>query len=459
MNRFKTLFLILSIGLGLILSSASAQDGKNMAKKPASRPTRTVTRRAPAPPRVKRPPTIKAPKTVRTVRPRAVPSRPRSPVPAKTAPPKRTAQAQVPRRSSSPQRRNVSSRAKVRQTVPAPLPRTRPRFHYEPPTPKTPKKRNLKKSPLPPPGTGSTPSLSFSVRKSPFGPASPQKKGNGNGGNGGNGNGNGNGGNGGNGNGGHDRIIYCCCCGLPWWDCAWCRFWTPMWWFYSGYDYFSWNHYWLSDWNARFIAFHEECDLDDLSPSIYTPPALIIDPNSEAIALLDKGAALFREGRYQEAMEVFLKARLADLDLAVPRFAYAHSLFALGFYGLAAREIRGGMELMPEWVDMGGDLKLMYGDEKDFEEQLEALISYLKVLRDDEDALLVLGYVSYFSGDLYKAEKAFTKLAENSSAETAEVAGTFISAIDTIKERLAAEGKDSSIIPDDGVTIDDLLEE
>jgi tetratricopeptide (TPR) repeat protein len=281
---------------------------------------------------------------------------------------------------------------------------------------------------------------------------------NGGGGNGGGGN-NG-GGNNGNNDGDDNRtIIYCYCCGHPWWDCPWCRYWSPVCWSYCGYDWYFWGSYWRPGWDACFIEFHNTYNFSNHYPSIYTAPALTIDPTSRAIEYLDQGAALFREGRYQESLRYFRLAHLADLNFAIPRFAYAHVLFALGLYDFTAEEIRLGLALLPEWVDMGGNMKLMYGEEQDFDDQFSSLFAHLKVFPNDEKALLVLGYVSYFTGDLYLAEKAFDHLSRSPDAGISVTAELFRSAVSRVKDRLLAAGKkDHALLTDDGVTVGDILQ-
>ncbi len=166
-----------------------------------------------------------------------------------------------------------------------------------------------------------------------------------------------------------------------------------------------------------------------------------MDPTSESLEYLDEGANFFREGKYQEALHMFRLATLADLNFAIPKFAYAHALYALGMYEYAAYEIRLGMCLMPDWPEMGGDLTLMYGDPADFEEQLSALRAHIEIMISDQDALLVLGYVSFFSGDLNTAEESFKEFEFSTDRDTAYTAELFMNTIQTIKEELASQGK------------------
>jgi hypothetical protein len=268
----------------------------------------------------------------------------------------------------------------------------------------------------------------------------------------------GNPGSGDDGGGGKDRTIYCPCCGCPWRNCMWCDYWSPMFWSYLDDAPDDWDQYWYPEWEDVFTEYHHDYNFEDHYPSIYTSAALILDPTSKALEYLDEGTNLFRQGEYMEALHLFRLATLADLNFAIPKFAYAHALFALGLYDYGAYEIRMGLVLLPEWTEMGGDLKLMYGVPDDFEEQLDALTGHLKVWPDDEDALLVLGYVSYFSGDLYMAEKVYQKLLKSTAADSAYTAGLFMESIRLIKERRVDTGNQDQIPPDDGITIDEILQ-
>lgn len=465
MNKLKLIVAILAVTVGFSFQPAWSQSTDDTKKGRASSSSKTGSRastktskpstpskkvtpsRTVKPSRVVKPAKVvkpvTPPKPTRTVRPTKVSKTAPAPKPAAS-----TRSVKPPTVSKPP--KTVPSRGSSltppgSDKVPDSMRKARPQFRYEP------KPRSKKPSG----GIGITPGKSGSAAP---GIGASRKNDNGSGGNGGNG------GNGNNGNGDDDDndrdvvIIYCHCCGCPWWDCAWCRFWSPIYWCYCGYDYYYWQHYWNHSWNKRFAHFHSHYDFSGAYPSIYSSQALMIDPQSEAIRYLDEGAALFREGRYLEACEKFRLATLVDLDFAVPKFAFAHGLFALGLYDTAAFEILRGLAIMPEWIEVGGDLKLMYGDPNDFEEQKNGLIAHLKLHRDKENALLVLGFVSYFSGDLYLAEKVFQRLAASSSADTAAASALFLNAVERIKTTMAQMGS-KDLLTDDGLTIDQILQQ
>jgi hypothetical protein len=101
----------------------------------------------------------------------------------------------------------------------------------------------------------------------------------------------------------------------------------------------------------------------------------------------------------------------------------------------------------------------MYGNLDDFEQQRAALMSHLRVWSSDEDALLVLGYISYFSGDVYTAGKVFERLRASYSQEMAHAADLFMTSIEEIKKKLVEQGKLDEFLPDDGRTLEQILQQ
>jgi len=229
-------------------------------------------------------------------------------------------------------------------------------------------------------------------------------------------------------------------------------------WSYCGHNSYYWENYWYpKKWGTYFVEYHNQYDYVNTYPNIYSPPAMVLDPNTQIIDYLDQGAEFFRIGEYLEALHMFRLATLVDLNFAVPKFAYAQALFALGIYDYAAYEIRLGLELLPEWVEIGGDITLMYGDIANFEEQLSILKTHLMLYPDDEDAILVFGYVSFFSGDLYIAQKAFEALSTSNLKTNQETAVLFRSMIDNIKGLILAQDPQSAILKDDKITLRELI--
>ncbi len=147
-------------------------------------------------------------------------------------------------------------------------------------------------------------------------------------------------------------------------------------------------------------------------PATITAAVDALDKNSSASTLMRQGGELFRGRDYLEAAKSFRQAIPLDVDNALPRFSFAHALFALGDYENAAYSIRRGLDLMPDWVSSGNNLWAAYGDARDFRDQRSALASWCKLNPTDGESLATLGYVDFFTGNLAGAKTAFTKLQE-----------------------------------------------
>lgn len=162
-----------------------------------------------------------------------------------------------------------------------------------------------------------------------------------------------------------------------------------------------------------------------------------LQQNEAAVTWLEEGARHFKAGRYAEAADAFRQAMLLEPENAVPKFALAHALFALGDYGNAAFLIRRGMKILPDWPREGSSLHELYGKPGDLKEHVLALRVYLDLHPDDLDARFLLGYVAFFTGDLDGAEAAFSAvLAANPASVEAQA---FLERIAEIRKLLPAE--------------------
>ncbi|MFO0984197.1 MAG: tetratricopeptide repeat protein [Planctomycetota bacterium] len=151
------------------------------------------------------------------------------------------------------------------------------------------------------------------------------------------------------------------------------------------------------------------------------PAVSYIDDGGSSTTLVDRGNELFHGGDYVSAAEAYRQAILADLSNATAKFGYARALFALGNYPFAALAIRMGMKLAPDWPVVGGDLRDGYGNTQDFTAHAQALDRYRSERPDDPAALLVAGYVHYFTGDFDRAATDFDRLVQaNASDEVAK---------------------------------------
>ena len=225
----------------------------------------------------------------------------------------------------------------------------------------------------------------------------------------------------------------------------------PYWWyhsnFYWGHRYFTaypWYHFWFGYYPIyhsysypRYVYYQPTPYPVYRDEVVYYPvyaeagtvaaPAEepYIDPDlaeelerlkaeETAVEALGQGAVKFKSGEYAAAAEAFRQAVVAAPKNAVPKFAFAHALFARGEYEYAAFMLRRGMELLPNWPSVGTALHELYGNPDDLVEHTIALRTYLDLREADVGGHFLLAYVTYFSGDLDGAEKQFRKLLETS---------------------------------------------
>jgi len=172
--------------------------------------------------------------------------------------------------------------------------------------------------------------------------------------------------------------------------------------------------------------------------------------NESAMTWLESGAREFKSRSYPAAADAFRRAMLLEAGNAVPKFALAHALFALGDYTNAAFMIRRAMQILPEWPSVGTSLHELYGNEGDLAEHTIALRVFLDASPADGDARFLLAYVSYFSGDLDAAEAAFATVAASNpaSVETQQ----FVARIAEIRATLPADVVEvpTPIVPTEG---------
>lgn len=131
--------------------------------------------------------------------------------------------------------------------------------------------------------------------------------------------------------------------------------------------------------------------------------------------------AYFREGRYQDAVDAYLRALTYLPDDASIHMALADALFALGDYHYAAFMIGKAFELDPSLASVVIDKHKFYDDPAKFDAQLETLRRYTEEKPYDAAAMLVFAVNLRFAGDAAGAERALTRVLEvdkdNAAAE------------------------------------------
>jgi hypothetical protein len=167
-----------------------------------------------------------------------------------------------------------------------------------------------------------------------------------------------------------------------------------------------------------------EASIDAEGETVRVTPAAtrgLPAPSKETLA--ERHVALadvyFRDGRYQDAADSYLRALSYLADDASIHFALADALFALGDYHYAAFMIGKALDLDPELAELTIDKRTFYADAKAFESQLETLRRYVAEKPYDAAAQLVLGYNLRFSGDDSGAERAFARVLEIDKRSTA----------------------------------------
>ncbi|MFG0317230.1 MAG: hypothetical protein ACF8XB_08160 [Planctomycetota bacterium JB042] len=238
--------------------------------------------------------------------------------------------------------------------------------------------------------------------------------------------------------------------GAPCWSPAWWCAWWPLYSVHPGYvhcvptyvpvyqgDVIVYQPYDEFDVVEEFVPVDGELPEEGVDPFLEAE-LLRLSEIEAAVRALEEGAQLFLDGLYAEATDAFRRAMLAAPDNAIPKFAMANGLFALGEYGYAAFLLRRGVEIVPTWPSAGPDLRELYGDEDDLLEHQIALEVTVESLPNDGELRLLAGYVAFFTGDLDTAEHQFRALL--ALAPDDAFARTFLGRIAEIRLLLAEEG-------------------
>ncbi len=152
----------------------------------------------------------------------------------------------------------------------------------------------------------------------------------------------------------------------------------------------------------------------DAAPVAAADDGAPAEPDATALAeaQLRLGDFYFKEGRYDDAVEAYLKALSYAPDDGSIHFVLADALFAQGDYHYAAFMISRGLELDPSLAEVDTDKRSFYGDPADFDRQMEVLAAYLKDKPYNAAAQLVMGYNLKLSGRTAAAVKSFERVLE-----------------------------------------------
>lgn len=128
-----------------------------------------------------------------------------------------------------------------------------------------------------------------------------------------------------------------------------------------------------------------------------------------ARASLDRGVAMFRAGRYQDALDAFRLAASSNQGDAASRLLVGNAYFALGRYHNAMSFIRRAFELQPAIARLDFDIRNEYGDAADFDRHFEALRKAAADRPGDARVWALLGYMQRFSGRRNESTAALKK--------------------------------------------------
>lgn len=123
------------------------------------------------------------------------------------------------------------------------------------------------------------------------------------------------------------------------------------------------------------------------------------------------GARLFTQGLYHRAAEQFRQATRQVADDATPHFYLAQSLFAAGKFSEAARAVKDGLKINPDWVEADFDMRDLYGNPGDLVPQINTLARDLKANPLDKNALFLLGFELFMTGEKARAQTVFEQVA------------------------------------------------
>ncbi len=153
--------------------------------------------------------------------------------------------------------------------------------------------------------------------------------------------------------------------------------------------------------NEALQEFREEQKSDVQQQPADAPPAPTAedaDPAALVEAAIARGDAAFEAGSYQQAQEEYVRALVHAGDDAGVRVALGLAEYALGAYGDASAAIRRALADSGALARSDFDLRLVYGRPDDAEAHRRALEDYVAQNPADSDALFLLGFVRYFSG-------------------------------------------------------------
>lgn len=160
-----------------------------------------------------------------------------------------------------------------------------------------------------------------------------------------------------------------------------------------------------------------------------------------AARFVERGDGLFRQQKFNAALQRYKSAAQFAPDLATAHFRKGLALIALGKYDLASTAYRQGLRVDPTWIQTGFRLDLIYQDNRTSKTtHLESLASVALRNPANADLLFLVGTFLYFDGQQDRSLRFFQRAAELSSNRDTHVA----SFLEAMEQSAAKQGKETA---------------
>jgi hypothetical protein len=153
------------------------------------------------------------------------------------------------------------------------------------------------------------------------------------------------------------------------------------------------------------------------------PRATNADARARSQRFIVLGDGYFAKQAYSDASQRYKLAAQAAPDMADGFFRQGIALVALGHYEAAARSLKRGLTIKPDWADSDFRLDMLYGDNGLAKAaHIEALAQEAR-RAPSADILFLLGVMLYFDGAPERAKPFFVRSRELAAGDDAHLEG------------------------------------
>lgn len=146
------------------------------------------------------------------------------------------------------------------------------------------------------------------------------------------------------------------------------------------------------------------------APRLQVPPKNRVD-KERAQSSIRVGLKLFQKGSYVQAAQKFQSAvKAAPSDPAALAYL-AQAQFAAGQTDRAVNTLKDLLALHADWPEAEIDLSVLYGDDADFIDQMGALARRLQANPLDSDAMFLLAFELFVTGQIDRSRAVFEQAA------------------------------------------------